>query len=157
MPGKSLRDRPVVRGELPDDRPSLTAVYASLALVGFSRPEKPVLKSQYDSRSCGESRRQLEILMFGFATTRCGKCEKSTFKVQELSLKGELDYKMISVQCTYCKTPIGVIYNNALLQQQQARILRVERRLSSMEDKLSDIEDKLSEIASALSPRRITR
>ena len=92
--------------------------------------------------------------MFGFATTKCGKCEKSTFKVQELSLKGD---KMISVQCTYCKTPIGVIYNNALLQQQQARILRVERRLSSMEDKLSDIEDKLSEIASALSPRRITR
>jgi len=93
--------------------------------------------------------------MFGFATTRCGKCERSTFKVQELSLKGEPDYKMISVQCTYCKTPIGVIYNNAVLQQQQARILRVERRLSSMEDKLSDIEDKLSEIASALSPRGI--
>jgi len=35
--------------------------------------------------------------MFGYAATRCGKCEKSTFKVQELSLKGELDYKMISV------------------------------------------------------------
>jgi len=49
---------------------------------------------------------------------------------------------------------IGVIYNNALLQQQQARILRVERRLSSMEDKLSDIEEKLSEIASALTQRR---
>jgi hypothetical protein len=93
--------------------------------------------------------------MFGFATTKCSKCEKSsTFKVKELSLKGELDYKIISVQCTYCKTPIGVIDdNNALLQQQQARILRVERRLSSMEDKLSDIEDKLSEIASALMQR----
>jgi hypothetical protein len=92
--------------------------------------------------------------MFGFATTKCGKCEKSTFKVQELSLKGELDYKIISVQCTYCKTPIGIIDDtNALLQQQQARILRVERRLSSMEDKLSDIEDKLSEIASALMQR----
>jgi hypothetical protein len=71
--------------------------------------------------------------------------------VQELSLKGELDYKIISVQCTYCKTPIGIIYNNALLQQQQARIFHVEQRLSSIEDKLSDIEDKLSEIASALS------
>jgi len=94
--------------------------------------------------------------MFGFAATKCGKCEKSTFKVQELSLRGEPNYKTISVQCTYCKTPIGVIDdNNALLQQQQARILRVERRLSSMEDKLSDIEDKLSEIASALSPRGI--
>lgn len=93
--------------------------------------------------------------MFGFATTKCSKCEKnSTFKVKELSLRGELDYKIISVQCTYCKTPIGVIDdNNALLQQQQARILRVERRLSSMEDKLSDIEDKLSEIASALMQR----
>ena len=88
--------------------------------------------------------------MFGFAATKCGKCEKSTFKVQELSLKGD---KMISVQCTYCKTPIGVIYNNALLQQQQARIFHVEQRLSSIEDKLSDIEDKLSEIASALSQR----
>jgi DNA repair ATPase RecN len=84
--------------------------------------------------------------MFGFATTRCGKCEKGTFKVQEL----------ISVQCTYCKTPIGIIDdNNALLQQQQARILRVERRLSSMEDRLSDIEEKLSEIASALTQRRL--
>ena len=89
--------------------------------------------------------------MFGFATTKCGKCEKSTFKVKELSLRGELDYKMISVQCTYCKTPIGIIDdNNALLQQQQARILRVERRLSSM-------EDKLSEIASALMQRGSTR
>jgi hypothetical protein len=92
--------------------------------------------------------------MFGFATTRCGKCEKSTFKVQELSLKGEPDYKMISIQCTYCKTPIGITDdNNARLQQQQARILGVERRLSSMEDKLADIEDKLSEIASALMQR----
>jgi hypothetical protein len=96
--------------------------------------------------------------MFGFATTKCGKCEKSTFKVQELRLRGELDYKMISVQCTYCKTPIGIIDdNNARLEQQQARILRVERRLSSMEDKLSDIEDKLSEIASALMQRGSTR
>ena len=94
--------------------------------------------------------------MFGFAATRCGKCEKSTFKVQELSLRGEPNYKTISVQCTYCKTPIGVIDdNNALLQQQQARILRVERRLSSMEDKLADIEEKLSEIASALTQRRL--
>jgi hypothetical protein len=94
--------------------------------------------------------------MFGFATTRCGKCEKSSFKVQELSLKGDLDYKIISVQCTYCKTPIGVIDdNNAILKQQQARILRVERTLSSMEDKLSDIDDQLSEIASALKAARI--
>jgi hypothetical protein len=96
--------------------------------------------------------------MFGFAATRCGKCEKSTFKVQELNLKGELDYKIISVQCASCKTPIGVIDdNNALLEQQQARILRVERRLSSMEDKLSDIEEKLSEIVSALSQRGFAR
>lgn len=97
--------------------------------------------------------------MFGFATTKCSKCEtSSTFKVQQLRLKGEPDYKMISVQCTYCKTPIGVIDdNNALLQQQQERILRVERRLSSMENKLSEIEDKLSEIASALSQREFTR
>jgi hypothetical protein len=95
--------------------------------------------------------------MFGFAATKCGKCEKSTFKVQELSLKGDLDCKIISVQCTYCKTPIGVTdYNNALLERQQERILRVERRLSSMEDKLSDIEDKLSEIASALKQRGFT-
>jgi hypothetical protein len=94
--------------------------------------------------------------MFGFATTRCGKCEKSSFKAQELSLKGDLDYKIISVQCTYCKTPIGVIDdNNAILKQQQARILRVERTLSSMEDKLSDIDDQLSEIASALKAARI--
>jgi hypothetical protein len=96
--------------------------------------------------------------MFGFATTRCSKCEKSTFKMQELSLKGELDSKMISVQCTSCKTSIGVFeYNRALLQQQQGRIYQVERRLSSMEDKLANIEDKLSEIASALSQRGFTR
>ena len=89
--------------------------------------------------------------MFGFATTKCGKCENRTFKVQELSLRGELDSKMISVQCTSCKTPIGVFENNnALLQQQKARIFQVERRLSS-------IEDKLSEIAFALSQRGFTR
>jgi hypothetical protein len=91
--------------------------------------------------------------MFRFATTKCGKCEKSTFKVQELSLKGEeSDCKIISVQCTSCKTPIGVIDdNNALLQQQQARISRVERRLSSIEDKLSEIASALSERGFALS------
>jgi hypothetical protein len=84
--------------------------------------------------------------MFGLAATRCGKCEKSTFKVQELSLKGELDWKMISVQCASCKTPIGVVdCNNDLLEQQQARLLRVERRLSSIEDKLSDIAAALRE------------
>ena len=88
--------------------------------------------------------------MFGFATTKCGKCGKSTFKVQELSLKGELDYKMSSVQCASCKTSIGVIdYNNALPQQRQARILNVEQRLSS-------IENKLAEIASALRQRGST-
>jgi hypothetical protein len=86
--------------------------------------------------------------MFGFVTTKCGKCEKSTFKVQELSLKGDLECQVIAVQCAYCKTPIGVIAynNNVLLQQQQVRLSRVERRLSS-------IEDKLSEIASALKER----
>jgi len=84
--------------------------------------------------------------MFGLAATRCGKCEKSTFKVQELSLKGELDWKMISVQCASCKTPIGVVdCNNDHLEQQQARLLRVERRLSSIEDKLSDIAAALRE------------
>lgn len=85
--------------------------------------------------------------MFRFATTKCGKCEKSTFRLQELSLKGEeLDYKIISVQCTSCKTPIGVIDDNdALLEQQQARISRVERRLSSIEDKLSEIASTLKE------------
>jgi hypothetical protein len=84
--------------------------------------------------------------MFGFAATKCGKCEKSTFKVQELSLKGEVDYKIVSVQCASCKVPIGIIDdNNALLEQQQARILRVERRLSSIEDKLSDIASALRE------------
>ena len=88
--------------------------------------------------------------MFGFATTKCGKCEKTTFKMQELSFKGEQDYRIISVQCASCKTPIGVIDDNdARLQQQQARMLRVERRLLS-------IEDKLSEIASALRQRGST-
>ena len=46
--------------------------------------------------------------MFRFATTKCSRCEKTTFKLQELSLKGEeLACKIISVQCTACKTPIG--------------------------------------------------
>ena len=67
--------------------------------------------------------------MFGFAATKCGKCEKSAFKVQELSLKGELDYKIISVQCTYCKTPIGIIdNNNALLRQQRCLLAELADR-----------------------------
>jgi hypothetical protein len=84
--------------------------------------------------------------MFGFAATKCGKCERAAFKVQELSLKGELDCTIFSVQCAYCKTPIGIIdCNDALLEQQQARISRIERRLSSIEDKLSDIAAALTE------------
>jgi methyl-accepting chemotaxis protein len=85
--------------------------------------------------------------MFGFVTTRCGKCGKSAFRVQELSLKGDLEYQITAVQCTSCKTPIGLVddNNNALLQQQQARISRVEQRLSSIEDKLSDIASALKE------------
>jgi predicted nucleic-acid-binding Zn-ribbon protein len=89
--------------------------------------------------------------MFGFATTKCGKCENRTFKLQELSLKSELDSKVISVQCAYCKTPIGVFeYNNVFQQQQQMRMFQIERRLSS-------IDDKLSEIASALSQRALRK
>jgi hypothetical protein len=82
-------------------------------------------------------------VMFRFATTKCGTCEKTAFKLQELSLKGEeLEGKIISVQCASCKTPIGVVDYDA---KRQARISRVERRLSTIEEKLDEIMSALKE------------
>jgi hypothetical protein len=88
--------------------------------------------------------------MFGFVATRCAKCEKGSFKAQELSFKGsDRDYRVISIQCASCKTPIGII-DSSDAQQQQARISSIERRLASMKADLADMKDRLSEIAFVL-------
>jgi len=51
--------------------------------------------------------------MFGFATTEVRQVREEYLQGERTEFEGpSLDYKMISVQCTYCKTPIGIIDDN---------------------------------------------
>jgi hypothetical protein len=77
--------------------------------------------------------------------TRCGKCEGAAFKVQEISPSGSA-YKMYSIQCSACQTPIGVteFYSvGALLKSQ-------EKVIADLGKKISQIENAVSQIARAM-------
>ena len=85
--------------------------------------------------------------MFGFGSTKCCKCENTSFKVQEFSPNGT-NFKLNAIQCTRCKTPFAVVHNTAALLQQQAI------QIASLEKKLSSMEMHIQSIASALRRRR---
>ena len=80
-----------------------------------------------------------------FGLTKCGKCEGTSFKLQEMSPVGSA-YKFFAVQCSSCQTPIGVTdyYNIGQLLKNQ------EKTIASLEQKLSHIEDSLNQIAHVL-------
>jgi hypothetical protein len=80
-----------------------------------------------------------------FGSTNCGKCEGSSFKVQEISPAGSA-YKMISIQCSACQTPIGIAdyFNTGTLLTKQAK------QIEDIEKKLSSIQNSVSQIAHAL-------
>jgi predicted nucleic-acid-binding Zn-ribbon protein len=86
--------------------------------------------------------------MFGF-TTKCGKCENSAFKVQELNAQGA-NYKLFAVQCVSCSTPIGVMeyYDNGALLKKQ------EKAIAALEQKIDYIQSSVGQIAHALQGMR---
>jgi hypothetical protein len=81
--------------------------------------------------------------VFGFGSTKCSKCENTSFKLQEFSPNGT-NFKLNAIQCTKCKTPFAVVHNTAALLQQQAI------QIASLEKKLSSMEIHIQSIASAL-------
>jgi predicted nucleic-acid-binding Zn-ribbon protein len=84
-----------------------------------------------------------------FGSTRCGKCENSSFKVQEISPAGAR-YKMFTVQCSSCQTAIGVtdFFNLGSLLQDQ------EKKLKEMDGRLAGIEHSVHQIVQALNGMR---
>jgi excinuclease UvrABC ATPase subunit len=83
-----------------------------------------------------------------FGTTKCGKCESATFKVQEISPK-DAAYKMYAVQCVSCQTPIGITdyYNSGVLLKQQ------EKTIADLSQKIVHIEQAVNQIVYALQSR----
>jgi hypothetical protein len=83
-----------------------------------------------------------------FGSTVCGKCEGSSFRVQEISPSGA-QYKMFAVQCLACKTPIGVTdyYNvGSLLKQQEKAIVDLQSKLNGMGQQLNQIAHFLNQM-----------
>jgi hypothetical protein len=84
-----------------------------------------------------------------FGTTKCGKCESASFKIQEISPSGA-QYKMYAIQCASCQTPIWVTdyYNVGSLLKQQ------EKTLADLQSKLSGMAQQLNQIAHFLNQMR---
>lgn len=76
-----------------------------------------------------------------FGSTNCGKCENSSFKVQELSAQGA-NYKLFAVQCVSCSTPIGVMEyydNGSLLKKQEKAIAALEQKMNHLQGGVDQI------------------
>ncbi len=70
-----------------------------------------------------------------FGSTKCGKCENSSFKLQQIEAR-DAAYKMFTIQCTSCQTPIGITdyYNvGSLVKQQEASIKELQSKLKNVE------------------------
>lgn len=80
-----------------------------------------------------------------FGSTKCGKCEGSSFKLQEIEMQGAA-YKMMSAQCTSCQTPFGITeyFNTATLLNKQAK------EIAALEHKIDSIQSAVGQIARAL-------
>jgi hypothetical protein len=67
--------------------------------------------------------------------TKCFKCEGAAFRVQEIS-PGGAAFKMFTVQCAKCQTPIGVTdYYNAgsLLKKQEKAIADLTKKIDYLQ------------------------
>lgn len=76
-----------------------------------------------------------------FGTTKCGKCEGASFRVQEISPTGA-QFKLFTVQCSSCQTPIGVMdfYNiGQLLKDQEKVIADLGKKLANIESSINQI------------------
>jgi predicted nucleic-acid-binding Zn-ribbon protein len=84
-----------------------------------------------------------------FGSTKCGKCESASFKIQEISPSGA-NYKMFAIQCGSCQTPIGVTdyYSTGALLKQQ------EKTLDDLKSMISGMAQQLNQIAHFLNQTR---
>jgi hypothetical protein len=84
-----------------------------------------------------------------FGSTKCGKCEGASFKLQEIEMQGAA-YKMMSAQCTSCQTPFALtdFYNVGQLLKNQ------EKAILGLEEKIGYIQSAISQIAHALQGMR---
>lgn len=84
-----------------------------------------------------------------FGTTKCGKCEGGSFKIQEISPNGSA-YKFYAVQCMGCQTPIGItdFYNiGQLLKNQEKSMADLESQLSRMTQTIDQMAQALNQMA----------
>jgi len=80
-----------------------------------------------------------------FGSTKCGKCEGSSFKLQEIEMQGAA-YKMMAAQCTSCQTPFALTdyYNVGQLLKNQ------EKAIADLGKKIAHVEGSVDQIAHAL-------
>jgi hypothetical protein len=84
--------------------------------------------------------------VFSFGSTKCGKCDGSTFKLQVIEVQ-DAAFKMYAIQCTGCQTPIGVApyYDSgALLKKQESTIATLATKLLQMENTVNQIARALN-------------
>ena len=84
-----------------------------------------------------------------FGSTKCGKCEGASFKIQELTAQGAA-YKFYSVQCASCQTPIGITdyYNlGSLLKGQEKQIAELQAKVDAMGHTINQIAHALNHLA----------
>jgi hypothetical protein len=83
-----------------------------------------------------------------FGSTKCGKCDGAAFRVQEISPSGA-QYKLYTVQCSSCQTPIGITdyYNlGSLLKLQEKAIAGLESKLDAMTHTMNQMAHVLNQM-----------
>ena len=83
--------------------------------------------------------------MFGFGTTKGGKCDSTKFKLQQIEPQNGR-YKLNAVQCTSCGTPFGVVdyYDTHSVLQGH------EKKMAQMQQQLGQIDHYLRQILQAM-------
>ena len=88
--------------------------------------------------------------MVGSGPPKCGKCEGTEFRTQEIEPQGAA-YKLIAVQCQRCDTPIGVLdYFNlgTLIKAQEQQIAELRTDLQQVHGQLGMIAHYIQQAAS---------
>lgn len=83
-----------------------------------------------------------------FGSTKCAKCDNSTFEIKEIEPNGS-KFKFMAVQCRSCKAPFAVTdyYNvGALLKDQ-------EKKVDALTSQMANIDHMLRQIAQFLNNR----
>jgi predicted nucleic-acid-binding Zn-ribbon protein len=82
------------------------------------------------------------------SSTNCPKCGHSTFKTQEITPRGS-NFKFLSVQCTSCNSPIGLLdyYNTG------AQLIAQEKQIKDIQSQLAVIHNMVATIGNVLSRR----